>query len=169
MLNENFYITVDGISLSCQRIIPMDVMEDAPTIIFLHEALGTIRMWRDFPAKFATATKHPVIIYERRGHGRSDPHGDGDVPRPIDFHNVESDVYLSYPKPPMCLLKTSPLPGSTMPPRSMPRPTGKPNSNAIIFSRPTWCSNHGSIHGANRHFATGTWLTNCPTSPARFW
>ncbi|WP_102783955.1 alpha/beta hydrolase [Thalassospira sp. GB04J01] len=94
MLNENFYVTVDGVSLSCQRIIPLDVMDDAPTIIFLHEALGTIRMWRDFPAKFATATKHPVIIYERRGHGRSDPHGDGDVPRPIDFHNVESDVYL---------------------------------------------------------------------------
>lgn len=94
MLNENFYVTVDGISLSCQRIIPMDVKEDAPTILFLHEALGTIRMWRDFPAKLATATGHPVIVYERRGHGRSDPHGDGDVPRPIDFHNTESDVYL---------------------------------------------------------------------------
>ncbi|OSQ46637.1 alpha/beta fold hydrolase [Thalassospira alkalitolerans] len=94
MQNENFYVTVDGISLSCQRITPTRVAPDAPTIIFLHEALGTIRMWRDFPAKLATATGHPVIIYERRGHGKSDPHGDNDVPRPIDFHNIESDVYL---------------------------------------------------------------------------
>lgn len=54
---ENFYATVNGISLSCQRIIPADVSPDAPTIIFLHEALGTIRMWRDFPAKLAN--RHP--------------------------------------------------------------------------------------------------------------
>ena len=94
MINENFYATVDGISLFCQRITPADVREDAPTIIFLHEALGTIRMWRDFPAKLATATRHPVIVYERRGHGRSDPHADGDIPRAVNFHNTESDVYL---------------------------------------------------------------------------
>ena len=48
MQNENFYVTVDGISLSCQQIIPTNVRPDAPTILFLHEALGTIRMWRDF-------------------------------------------------------------------------------------------------------------------------
>lgn len=94
MKNQTFYVTVNGISLSCQRIIPGDVRADAPTIIFLHEALGTIRMWRDFPAKLAAATRHPVIVYERRGHGRSDPHADGDIPRAIDFHNTESDVYL---------------------------------------------------------------------------
>ncbi len=94
MSNENFYATVDGISLSCQRIIPTDVTPDASTIIFLHEALGTIRMWRDFPAKLATATRHPVIVYERRGHGRSDPHANGDIPRAIDFHNTESDIFL---------------------------------------------------------------------------
>ncbi|WP_033068306.1 alpha/beta fold hydrolase [Thalassospira australica] len=92
---ENFYATVHDISLSCQRINPADVREDAPAIILLHEALGTIRMWRDFPAKLATATRHPVIVYERRGHGKSDPHAAGDIPRAIDFHNTESDVYLN--------------------------------------------------------------------------
>ncbi|RCK36098.1 alpha/beta hydrolase [Thalassospira xiamenensis] len=94
MQNENFYVTVDGISLSCQRIIPTNVRPDAPTILFLHEALGTIRMWRDFPARLATATGHPVIVYERRGHGKSDPHGPDDIPRPVDFHNTETDIYL---------------------------------------------------------------------------
>ncbi|MCC9620513.1 alpha/beta hydrolase [Thalassospira sp. MA62] len=89
-----FYLTVAGSSLSCQRIRPFGCREDAPTIVFLHEALGTIRMWRDFPAKLATATGHPVLIYERRGHGRSDPHEDGAIPRGTDFHNIESDVYL---------------------------------------------------------------------------
>jgi len=91
---ENFYATVNGISLSCQQIVPDDARADAPTILFLHEALGTIRMWRDFPAKLATATRHPVVVYERRGHGKSDPHAAGDIPRAIDFHNTESDVYL---------------------------------------------------------------------------
>lgn len=92
MVPEEFFATIEGVRLACARIVPDNAVTDAPTIVFLHEALGTIRMWRDFPAKLAKATGCPVLIYERRGHGRSDPHEI--VPRPIDFHNEETDRFL---------------------------------------------------------------------------
>jgi pimeloyl-ACP methyl ester carboxylesterase len=44
-----------------------------PTLIFLHEGLGSLAMWRDFPAKLAQATGAPAVIYSRWGYGRSDP------------------------------------------------------------------------------------------------
>lgn len=44
-----------------------------PTLVFLHEGLGSVAMWRDFPAKLAQATGAPAIVYSRLGYGRSDP------------------------------------------------------------------------------------------------
>lgn len=44
-----------------------------PTLVFLHEGLGSVAMWRDFPAKLAQATGAPAIVYSRFGYGRSDP------------------------------------------------------------------------------------------------
>ena len=43
-------------------------------IILLHDSLGCVPLWRDFPANLAEATGHPVIAYDRLGFGRSDPH-----------------------------------------------------------------------------------------------
>jgi pimeloyl-ACP methyl ester carboxylesterase len=43
-----------------------------PTLIFLHEGLGSLAMWRDFPAKLAQATGAPAVVYSRLGYGRSD-------------------------------------------------------------------------------------------------
>jgi pimeloyl-ACP methyl ester carboxylesterase len=44
-----------------------------PTLIFLHEGLGSVAMWRDFPARVARATGAPVIVYSRLGYGESSP------------------------------------------------------------------------------------------------
>jgi pimeloyl-ACP methyl ester carboxylesterase len=44
-----------------------------PTLVFLHEGLGSVAMWRDFPARVAEATGAPVLVYSRLGYGRSDP------------------------------------------------------------------------------------------------
>lgn len=46
---------------------------DGPTLVLLHEALGSIPQWRGFPERLAGATGLPVLLYDRRGHGRSDP------------------------------------------------------------------------------------------------
>ena len=41
-------------------------------LVFLHEGLGSIRQWRDFPAKVATATGRRALVYDRYGYGQSD-------------------------------------------------------------------------------------------------
>src|SRR3954471_1535772 len=41
-------------------------------LVFLHEGLGSIRQWRDFPAKLAAATGRRALVYDRYGYGQSD-------------------------------------------------------------------------------------------------
>ena len=43
-----------------------------PTLIFLHEGLGSIRQWRDFPMKAVAATGCRALVYDRYGYGQSD-------------------------------------------------------------------------------------------------
>jgi pimeloyl-ACP methyl ester carboxylesterase len=45
----------------------------APTFVLLHEGLGSVSMWKDFPTQLAHATRSNVIVYSRHGHGRSAP------------------------------------------------------------------------------------------------
>jgi len=44
----------------------------APELVFLHEGLGSISHWKDFPARVAAATGCPVTVYSRYGSGNSD-------------------------------------------------------------------------------------------------
>jgi len=46
---------------------------DRTTLVFLHEGLGCIEMWRDFPQKLCDATRCNGIVYDRTGYGRSSP------------------------------------------------------------------------------------------------
>jgi pimeloyl-ACP methyl ester carboxylesterase len=46
---------------------------DKPTLVFLHEGLGSVAMWRDFPQRVADATGHPALVYSRAGYGLSSP------------------------------------------------------------------------------------------------
>jgi len=43
-----------------------------PTLVFLHEGLGSIRQWRDFPARLCAATGCRGLLYNRYGYGNSD-------------------------------------------------------------------------------------------------
>ena len=43
-----------------------------PALVFLHEGLGSILQWRDFPARLAQATGCRVLLYNRYGYGQSD-------------------------------------------------------------------------------------------------
>src|SRR5438105_14316086 len=46
--------------------------EGKAVLVFLHEGLGSIRQWRDFPAKVAAATGCRALVYDRYGYGQSD-------------------------------------------------------------------------------------------------
>ncbi|MGH8742227.1 MAG: alpha/beta fold hydrolase [Burkholderiales bacterium] len=43
-----------------------------PVLVFLHEGLGSIRQWRDFPAQVARATGCRALVYDRYGYGQSE-------------------------------------------------------------------------------------------------
>ena len=60
---------------------------EAPTIVMLHEGLGCLALWRDFPARVAAATGWGVFAYSRAGYGRSDPVA---LPRPLDYMTREA-------------------------------------------------------------------------------
>ncbi|MBT3226516.1 MAG: alpha/beta hydrolase [Deltaproteobacteria bacterium] len=65
--------------------------EEAPTLVFLHEGLGCVTMWRDFPARLSAATGCSALVYSRSGYGRSDPCA---LPRPIHFMHHEGQKIL---------------------------------------------------------------------------
>lgn len=44
-----------------------------PTLVFLHDSLGSIALWRDFPARVAAAAGCDALVYDRRGYGESSP------------------------------------------------------------------------------------------------
>jgi len=45
----------------------------APTLVFLHDALGSVRLWRDFPDQLVKATGCGALVYDRWGSGDSEP------------------------------------------------------------------------------------------------
>jgi pimeloyl-ACP methyl ester carboxylesterase len=51
-----------------------------PTLVFLHEGLGSIQLWRDFPRQVAEATGCHALVYDRYGYGRSAVLKDARVP-----------------------------------------------------------------------------------------
>lgn len=58
-----------------------------PRIVLLHEGLGSVSTWGDFPAALAEATGVPVAAYSRQGYGASDP---VPLPRPLDYMDHEA-------------------------------------------------------------------------------
>jgi pimeloyl-ACP methyl ester carboxylesterase len=65
-------VKVDGVQLEIQRLPGAAGRQSAP-IVFLHEGLGSVSMWRDWPASVCSATGRSGIVYSRRGYGQSDP------------------------------------------------------------------------------------------------
>jgi pimeloyl-ACP methyl ester carboxylesterase len=62
----------------------------APTIVMLHEGLGSAALWGGFPDKLAAATGAGVLVYSRAGYGKSSP---GPRPRTVRFmHEEAADV-----------------------------------------------------------------------------
>ncbi len=82
-------LRIDGVALeySCHGPAP----DAAPTIVMLHEGLGCVALWRDFPARLAARTGWGVFVFSRQGYGQSDPVA---LPRPLDFMTREATCVL---------------------------------------------------------------------------
>ncbi|MGB9148765.1 MAG: alpha/beta hydrolase, partial [Burkholderiales bacterium] len=66
---QNGFINVNGYLID--YIQYSSTKENAPTIVFLHEGLGCIALWKDFPERVAQATGCRVVVYSRYGYGES--------------------------------------------------------------------------------------------------
>jgi pimeloyl-ACP methyl ester carboxylesterase len=64
----------------------------APTLVLLHEGLGCVAMWRDFPAALAERTGYGVLVYSRPGYGGSDA-----VPRPRALRYMDDEAFAVLP------------------------------------------------------------------------
>ena len=64
---------------------------DVPTIVLLHEGLGSLGLWRDFPEKLAEETGFRGFAYSRAGYGASSP---VTLPRPLDYMHEEAREVL---------------------------------------------------------------------------
>ena len=60
---------------------------EAPTLVMLHEGLGSVGLWGDFPEKLAAATGAGVFAYSRAGYGASSPVM---LPRPLTYMHSEA-------------------------------------------------------------------------------
>ncbi|MCE4064061.1 alpha/beta hydrolase [Chryseobacterium gleum] len=64
--------------------------KDKPTIVFLHDSLGSVQLWRDFPVKLAEAVQCNILAYDRLGYGKSYPMFTHE--RPVDYMELEADL-----------------------------------------------------------------------------
>lgn len=64
------FVTAGGHRLEYERI---PGRPGAPSLLLLHEGLGSLALWRDFPQKLAHATGLPLVVYSRWGYGNSEP------------------------------------------------------------------------------------------------
>ncbi len=84
-LSPTGFIRIGASDLEYRMIGPAP--DDAPTIVMLHEGLGCVGLWGDFPDRLAAATGAGVFVYSRAGYGASTK---VDLPRPLDYMHIEA-------------------------------------------------------------------------------
>ena len=80
-------IIVNGSGLNVHHVV---VTDNRPTIIFLHDSLGCIELWRDFPARLGEATQCNILVYDRQGYGKSSSFTD--AARTNNYLEAEADI-----------------------------------------------------------------------------
>jgi pimeloyl-ACP methyl ester carboxylesterase len=90
-MNSKAFIKAGGHRLCYQYINAGSLSNDNPILVFLHEGLGCIDKWKEFPDKLSTSLNLPALVYERYGYGNSDPLTES---RSSDFlHNEAFSVF----------------------------------------------------------------------------
>lgn len=79
------FLTINNSNLEYRLLGPSP--DQAPTLVLLHEGLGSVALWGDFPEKLQAATGLGVFVYSRAGYGASSP---VKLPRPLDYMQREA-------------------------------------------------------------------------------
>ncbi len=73
-VETTFYLQAAGHTLRARKVIPPGKsLRDTPVLVFLHEGLGCIELWRTFPETLSRLVGLPALIYDRYGSGGSEP------------------------------------------------------------------------------------------------
>ncbi|MFH2141289.1 MAG: alpha/beta hydrolase [Bacteroidota bacterium] len=86
------FLEIDGVAINYQWINKEYLTNNEPIIIFLHQGLGCIGQWNDFPIKLSGMLQIPALIYDRYGHGKSS--GIIEDKYSLDYLNKEAFFYL---------------------------------------------------------------------------
>lgn len=86
---KDFFVNAAGHKLRVRRLTHSDNSgrDGRPTLVFLHEGLGSIEMWHGFPKAILKKTGCNGLLYDRWGHGKSDPI---DIQRTIRYVHDEA-------------------------------------------------------------------------------
>jgi pimeloyl-ACP methyl ester carboxylesterase len=93
IFSRTLNVQTAGYRLRVKRIEPEPGirLEDRPTLVFLHEGLGCIEIWRDFPETLCESLGCSGLVYDRRGYGGSEMF---EGSWPVDYLEMESLTYL---------------------------------------------------------------------------
>lgn len=83
-MSEPIWLNVEGRRLEATWYGDRDA---GPPLVLLHDGLGSVSSWGEFPGRLAARTGCPVFAYSRAGYGRSSA---ADVPRRVDFMHDEA-------------------------------------------------------------------------------
>src|SRR3954447_15985889 len=78
-------VEVRGVKLEVDEIAGKNAA--FPTLVFLHEGLGSRAQWREFPREICESVGAPGLVYSWQGYGASDPIP---LPRPLSFMHDEA-------------------------------------------------------------------------------
>jgi len=102
------FTQVRGRRIELERLQPRQPSASPHTLVLLHEGLGSVAMWRDFPQRLADATGLPALVYSRYGYGQSealheprDPrymHGEAHevLPELLDQQGIGSPILVGH-------------------------------------------------------------------------
>ena len=68
---DTAFLQMDGYQLYVKRLSSSTVKDNLPTMIFLHDSWGCVRLWGDFPKKVSEIAGLNALLYDRRGYGKS--------------------------------------------------------------------------------------------------
>lgn len=93
IFSRTFHVQAAGCQLRVKRIEPESGthLKDRSTLVFLHEGLGCIEIWRDFPETLCESLGYSGLVYDRRGYGGSEMF---EGPWPVNYLEMESLIYL---------------------------------------------------------------------------